>query len=380
MFLGSTAGERRDNLVNIRDLSQQEPFDKSDFRQIFFEYPLYHFFRFLEEKKSDIPRKIEISELIQNGNISVSFHGGCLAGENQRSFFLLEFRDERAPHSLVFSRETCTKLPYGAMTVHELGRKVAEYISLCGDNKVGQGIQRILFDEFVDLGARPFARSDELPATNSPVFKPGTSHNGSVENNVELLKPRPDSSSGLFSLRVFFSSALSPSTVRFRVVCQRTYYEFPLPVEYTRRLTLDEMVERLDYAVPLAKEHVQDFFAGFSSIENMLGVLPKEKIPVILPVYFKAWDIERPTFFVRNENQRSLLLSQRDSNSPICATYEKKEEAHDSTSGDFWGRVILSGALPKKTWNVQAPFPKKQAQGFPFFDWRRKEKYESNER
>ena len=344
-------------MVNIRDLSQQEPFDKSDFRRIFFEYPLYHFFLGIDEKIRKIPTKIATEAKIPDTSIFVSLVRNASTDGNRNSFSL-EFYDERMANPLVFSERTCMKLPYGAFTIVELGQKVKEYISLCGENKIGDGVGRILFDKFVEYGDRPFFRSGLSGPTPGPVFKSGRQHNGIVENNIELLSRKKETTDGIFSLRVFFSPEFSTDMVRAQVGWHREYYEFPLPVEYTRRLTLDEMVERLDYAVPLAKEHVQDFFAGFSSIENMLGVLPKEKIPVILPVYFKAWDIERPTFFVRNENQRSLLLSQRDSNSPICVAYEKKKGVPESPLGDFWGRVILSERLPKKTWNVPDERPR----------------------
>ena len=338
-------------MVEKTYIHQQKSFDKNNLQQIFSEYPLYHFFLGVDEKIRNVQTKIAASVKIPDTSIFVSLVRNASTDVNRNSFSL-EFYDERMANPLVFSERTCMKLPYGAFTIVELGRKVEEYVSLCGENKIGEGVGRTLFDKFVEYGDRPFFRPGLSDPPPGPVFKSGKQHNGIVDNNVELLSRKKEAPDGIFSLRVFFSPAFSPDMVRFHVGWRREYYEFPLPVEYTRSLTLDEMVLRFDYGIPLVKGDSQKFFSGLALIETIAGVLPKDRISVMLPAYFKAWDTECPTFYARTENQTVLLLPQRFPDSPICVAYEKEKKISQSLSGDFWGRVILSGELPKKTWNL----------------------------
>lgn len=127
-------------------------------------------------------------------------------------------------------------------------------------------------------------------------------------------------------------------------------FEIPLPVDYCRVLTRDELFARFSMAAQKEYDPVL-LFRLLVPVEMSVGTIPEKDLEKVVPTLFSCYvNGSYPILYHKDCPNGSVLLFQ--SKGKIGLLDERKRGDTQLHLTKFFGEVLLSGDFPKKEWKI----------------------------
>jgi hypothetical protein len=320
--------------------------------------PLYHFppHLFFQQFSQANPGRINKGTRI-TGDVSVVF---LEDGPEIRSSFI---HDEGG--RLQFTERIRKELPFGVLTLEEIGERFGEFIQQCPPKDRTAFFKFFQFVDFVRK-ADPYSRKNGVPAEGTNIFKDDCIDKKNIFlRNREICKLSGAGEKQICARIKKIEAAANRISVE--IVQNGTGFlnYIDVPLSYAQSMTRNEMSSRLCKSYEKMRELEEQWkipghgwkvfnsvFESFVVFESTLGIFPVESLNVLSQMYLQR----ESYFFHRNKttNLPELFVQfwQKDSNKwgeigIIEGSFSGKEEQKKRR---FVGEILLKGELPVKKW------------------------------
>ena len=303
--------------------------------------PFYHFLRTFEGGVTRQKLTIQVPEFLLLVSFDGRNHNLVVSREKEKDFFL----------SLNASN---LFLPFAAMTPEEIGRSVGIYEKEFGKIGPTNQVPSLWIEQYFLHGVCYIPRKNTNSRTKVSLFKDDIQKRAGdsfVTNKDVISFKRSDNSlDPIDTISVSFNNFGKVTQAYFDILENGEKSEIPLPVDYCRMLTRDELFARFSIATQKEYDPVL-LFRLLVPIEMSVGTIPEKDLEKVVPRLFSCWvNGNYPILYHKEHFHGSVLLLQ--SQGEIRILDERTRVDTQSHLAKFLGEVLLSGDFPQKPWKI----------------------------